>query len=52
MQEGPDELSRDVLETELEVRMLINSVVTGVERQPADEIALGLGDLGRCDHAR
>ena len=37
VQERPDELPRDVLETELEVRVLIDGVVTGVERQRADE---------------
>ena len=40
MQERPDELPRDVLEPELEVRVLIDRVMTGVERQRADRVAL------------
>ena len=45
MQERPDELPRDVLEPELEVRVLVDRVVPGLEGQRADRIALRLGDL-------
>ena len=52
MQERPDELPRDVLEPELEVRVLVDRVVPGVEGQRADRVALLVGDLGGADHAR
>ena len=52
VQERPDELSRHVLETKLEVRVLIDRVVARIERQPADEIALRFGDFRRRNHAR
>ena len=45
VQERPDELPRDVLEPELEVRVLIDRVMTGVERQRADRVALLVGDF-------
>ena len=51
MQERPDELPRDVLEAELEVRVLVDRVVAGVERQRADQIALPSVTSVR-DHAR
>ena len=44
MQNGPNELARDVLEAEFERRVLVNRVVTRVERQGADRIALPFGD--------
>ena len=40
VQERPDELPRDVLETELEVRVLVDGVVTALVGQPADVLAL------------
>lgn len=43
MQEGPDELPRNVLEPEFEMRVLIDGVVTGVKRQAPDRITLALG---------
>jgi hypothetical protein len=46
VQERPDELARDVLETELEIRVLIDRVMTGIERQRADRVPLLVGDLG------
>ena len=52
VQERPDELPRDVLETELEVRVLIDRVMAGVEGQRADRVALLVGDLVRADDAR
>ena len=52
VQERPDEVTRHVLETELEVRMLIDSVVPRVERQRADRVALFLRDLCRADDPR
>ena len=52
MQERPDELARDVFEPELEMRVLIHRVVTGVERQRADRVALPVRDLGGPDDAR
>ena len=52
MQERPHELPRDVLEAELEVRVLVDRVVAGVEGQRADGVALAVGDLGGADHAR
>ena len=52
MQERPDELPGDVLEPELEVRVLIDRVVTGVKRQRADRVALLVRDFGGADHAR
>ena len=48
MQERPDELPRDVLEAELEVRVLVDRVVAGVEGQRADRVALPVGDLVAC----
>ena len=52
VQERPDELPRDVLEAELEVRVLIDGVMAGVERQRADRVALRIGHFGRGDDAR
>ena len=40
VQEGPHELPRDVLEPELEVRVLVDGVMPGVEGQRADGVAL------------
>ena len=51
MQERPDELARDVLETELEVRVLIDRVVARVERERTDGVSLPVGDFRRADHA-
>ncbi|MNC88827.1 hypothetical protein D3C83_46900 [compost metagenome] len=52
VEEGPDELPRDVLEAELEVRVLVDRVVAGVERQRADQVALAVGHLRDGDDAR
>ena len=52
VQERPDELPRDVLEAELEVRVLVDRVVPGVEREQANRIALGFGDFIRANHPR
>ncbi len=52
VQERPDELPGDVLEPELEIRVLIDRVVTGVKRQRADRVALLVGDFRGSDHAR
>ena len=52
MKDRPDELPGDVLEAELEVRVLVDRVVTGVEGQRANRVALPIGDLARGDHAR
>ena len=45
VQERPDELAADVFEAKLEVRVLIDGVVTGVKRGGADRGALLFGDL-------
>ena len=52
VERAPDELPRHVLEAELEVRVLVDGVVTGVEGELADRVALLLGDLGGGDDAR
>ena len=52
VQERPDELAADVFEAKLEVRVLIDGVVAGVERGGADGGALLFGDLLRTDQAR
>ena len=44
-------MARDVLQTELEVRVLVDRMVTRIEGQRADRVALRLGNLGRRDHA-
>ena len=49
MKERPDELPGDVLETELEIRVLIDRVVSSVEGQRADRVALFVGDFVRTD---
>ena len=52
MQHAPDELSRDVLETELEVRVLVDRVVPGLEGERADGVALPVGDFMCRNDAR
>ena len=52
MQKSPDELPRDVFEPEREMRMLINSVMTRVEGEGSDRVALSIGDLAGADDAR
>ena len=52
MQEAPDELARDVLQAELEMRVLIDGVVAGVEGQRSDRVALLVGDFLGADDAR
>jgi hypothetical protein len=52
VEEGPHELPRDVLEAELEVRVLVDGVMPGIERERADRVALGFGDLVRANDAR
>ena len=51
VEERPHEMARDVLESELEVRVLIDGVVAGVEGERADGVALLLGDLVGADDA-
>ena len=45
-------MTRDVLEAELEMRVLVDGVMAGVERERADGVALLLGDLRGGDHPR
>jgi hypothetical protein len=45
VQHAPDELARDVLEAELEVRVLEDRVVPALEGERADRVALLVGDL-------
>ena len=52
MERRPHQLPRDVLEAELEVRVLIDRVVAGVEGERADRVALAVGDLARRDDPR
>ena len=52
MERRPDQLTRDVLEAEFEVRVLIDRVVPGIEGERADRVALAVGDLGGRDDAR
>ena len=50
VQHAPHELARDVLEPELEVRVLEHRVVPTLEGEGSDGVALLVGDLGRADH--
>ena len=52
MQDAPDELARDVLESELEVRVLVDGVMAGLERERADRVALAIRDLVDGDDPR
>ena len=52
MQERPHELPAHVLQTELEVRVLVDRVMAGGEGQRPDGVALPGGDLVRRDHPR
>ena len=52
MKECPDELPGNVLEAEFEVRVLIDRVMAGVERQRADRVPLLVGDLVGADDTR
>jgi hypothetical protein len=52
VEKRPDELARDVLEAELEMRVLVDGVVPRVEGQRADRVALLFSDLGGADDAR
>ncbi len=52
MQEGPHEMPRDVLETELEGRVLEDRVMTRGEGQGTDGLPLPFGDLRILDHPR
>ena len=49
VEEGPDELAADVLEAELEMRVLVNGVMAGVEGGGADVEALLVGDFVGAD---
>jgi len=52
VQERPHELARDVLEAELEVRVLVDRVMAGVERQRANRVALLVRDFDGRDYSR
>jgi hypothetical protein len=51
VEEGPHELPADVLEAELEVGVLVDGMVPGVEGEGTDGIALAGRHLLRPDHA-
>src|SRR5205814_5996704 len=52
VKKGPDKLPGDVLQAKFKIRVLINGVMAGVERQRTDRVALLVGDLARTDHTR
>ena len=52
VQDAPDELPRDVLESELEVCVLVDGVMARLERECANRVALAIRDLVDCDNAR
>src|SRR4029077_16957083 len=52
VEEGPDELARDILEAELEMGVLVNGVMAAVEGCGADVEALLVGNFFRTDEAR
>ena len=52
VEERPDELPAHVLEPELEVGVLVDRVMAGLEGQGADRVALAGSDLLRSDHPR
>ena len=52
MEERPDELPADILETEFEMSMLVDGVMSAIESGGADVEALFVGDFFGCDETR
>src|ERR1700674_120467 len=52
VKEGPDELAADVFEAEFEMGVLVDGMVTAVERGGADVEALFIRDFFGADEAR